>query len=487
MNHTSATCLRKIRHFILFSIISVLIVWPAVLSAESVDLVLLHMNDTHGNLSATPETIQQKVNHGSMPRLARVLLEVQQENKGRVLTFHAGDLFSRGEPVTIHTGGGIMIDILEKLHVDVLVPGNGDYYFGLPNLIKQTERMSEKVITANIKRRSTQELYTKPHKIITIKGVRIGIVGLGFIYPTHYSSKALLFENPVKVGKEQAEALRDHVDLLIALTHIGHRWDTQLAKQVPEFDIIIGGHSHTVLKEPVLVPREQGDGNVVVLQAGDHWRFLGRADVRMEKVDDRFKATNITAALLEIDETVEPDPELNAFMQNARKPFEEVIAQTQAGGDKDAMLKLVQEAVKDCTSADIIVLDNGVVQAELAEGPVRVGDVYRVHPFRNQVLRANISGKALASILPKIAQNKKVVMTATASGNIAEGGCFLIDGKKIEPDRMYIIAVNDFAIGKCSAISPLAFENTHQRIDSVLLRRFRAKSSPQGSNPWNPN
>jgi 2',3'-cyclic-nucleotide 2'-phosphodiesterase (5'-nucleotidase family) len=223
MNRISSMGWAMLKRTILFSLISIIIVLPPALSAESVDLVLLHINDTHGNLTATPDSIKQGENIGSMPRLARVLRELQKENEGHVLTFHAGDLFSRGEPVTVCTGGGIHIDVLEKLNVDAFVPGNGDYYFGIENLIQQTQKMAEKIVTANIKLRSTHETFFQPHTVINIKGVRIGIVGLGYINPFHPSSRQLFFENPIAVGKEQAKALRNDVDLLIALTHIGHQ------------------------------------------------------------------------------------------------------------------------------------------------------------------------------------------------------------------------------------------------------------------------
>jgi 2',3'-cyclic-nucleotide 2'-phosphodiesterase (5'-nucleotidase family) len=237
--------------------------------------------------------------------------------------------------------------------------------------------------------------------------------------------------------------------------------------------MIIGAHSHTVLRKPVLVPREQENGAVVILQAGDYWRFVGKANVRMEKSGNRFVPTSITAELIKIDETVAPDPEMEAFLQAARKPFEEIIAQEQPKRDMDAMFEVVQKAVTDYASADVVILDKGVIQAKLAKGPVTLGDIYRIHPWRNQILKTEIIGKELASILPQVVQDKKVVTTAAVHGNIADGGYFLINGGKIEQDRKYTLAINDYAISQCPAIAKLAYENTNQRIDEVLLSYFR--------------
>jgi len=83
------------------------------------------------------------------------------------------------------------------------------------------------------------------------------------------SASAYLWEPPLRTLREDAEALLPQVDLLIALTHIGHRADVELAQSNPGIDVILGGHSHTVLTKP------EKYGSTYVCQGGSHGRFAG--------------------------------------------------------------------------------------------------------------------------------------------------------------------------------------------------------------------
>jgi 5'-nucleotidase len=104
---------------------------------------------------------------------------------------------------------------------------------------------------------------------------------------SHHVS-AYVFDDPIRVGAEMAERLRPQVDLLIALTHIGLKQDIELAKRAPQIDLIIGGHSHSVLEEP------QREGRVAIVQAGSYARFLGRVEV------DLAGQTTISGKLLSL-------------------------------------------------------------------------------------------------------------------------------------------------------------------------------------------
>jgi 2',3'-cyclic-nucleotide 2'-phosphodiesterase (5'-nucleotidase family) len=111
------------------------------------------------------------------------------------------------------------------------------------------------------------------HLVLERAGLRVGIVGVMVPMVTRrmksQAASAYLWEPPIGLAAEWAQRLRPEVDLLIALTHIGHRQDLELAHRCGEFDLILGGHSHTVVEQPVLV------GRTFVCQGGSHGRFAG--------------------------------------------------------------------------------------------------------------------------------------------------------------------------------------------------------------------
>ncbi len=108
---------------------------------------------------------------------------------------------------------------------------------------------------------------------LEVRGVRVGVFGVMVPMVTSrmktQGASAYLWEEPLSVAARLAAELRPRVDLLIALTHIGHRSDLALAEAVPSLDAILGGHSHTVLESPVMV------GHTAICQGGSHGRFAG--------------------------------------------------------------------------------------------------------------------------------------------------------------------------------------------------------------------
>jgi 2',3'-cyclic-nucleotide 2'-phosphodiesterase (5'-nucleotidase family) len=111
---------------------------------------------------------------------------------------------------------------------------------------------------------------------LEVNGVKVGVVSVMVPMITEAmrtkAASAYLWDPPIDTAAKLAAILRPKVDLLIALTHIGHRQDLELAEQVPLFDSILGGHSHTVLPSPVMV------GRTAVCQGGSHCKFIGVYD-----------------------------------------------------------------------------------------------------------------------------------------------------------------------------------------------------------------
>jgi 2',3'-cyclic-nucleotide 2'-phosphodiesterase (5'-nucleotidase family) len=116
--------------------------------------------------------------------------------------------------------------------------------------------------------------YPLPRSLkLAVNGFKVGIIGVMVPMVTERmatkAASVYLWDPPVQTACALAEELRLEVDLLICLTHIGHRQDLELAEKCPSIDVILGGHSHTVLAEPILV------GKVAVCQGGSHNRFAG--------------------------------------------------------------------------------------------------------------------------------------------------------------------------------------------------------------------
>ena len=167
-----------------YFIIVITFLTGSVWASDTVDLVVLHINDTHGKLS--PYNLGGH-NIGGIGRLSTLVKQVRAENPGRVLLLHAGDIFSRGEPVVIYTVGYVNLLAFEKMGFDAITPGNGEFYFGIENLKRQTSRVSTPFVHANVTYKHHDGLIFPPYLIKEIQGVKVGILGLGLIRPWHQS------------------------------------------------------------------------------------------------------------------------------------------------------------------------------------------------------------------------------------------------------------------------------------------------------------
>ncbi|MGZ3689791.1 MAG: multiheme c-type cytochrome, partial [Bdellovibrionota bacterium] len=157
-------------------------------------------------------------------------------------------------------------------HLDAAVPGEKDFALGFKVFEKLRKKTKVKFLAANLVKKSGGGAYLEPHALFTLKdkdgksfrvGV-IGIVGSDLPWP-----KELRASSPIAAAKKEAQALRKKVDVLVALTHEGLDQDKELAKAVPAFDVIIGGHSQSFLQEPVKI------GKTIIYQSSFRNQYVG--------------------------------------------------------------------------------------------------------------------------------------------------------------------------------------------------------------------
>lgn len=164
-------------------------------------------------------------------------------------------------------------DLLGAAGCDASVPGNRESHVLESAFQKKLAGASHPVLCANL-RRKDGELVLAPSLVLTdASGIRVGVVAVMVPMVTRRmassAASAFLWDPPIPCATEIAERLRPHADVLIALTHIGFRQDLALAEACPLFDVVLGGHSHTVLETPERV------GSTWICQGGSHGRFVG--------------------------------------------------------------------------------------------------------------------------------------------------------------------------------------------------------------------
>lgn len=261
----------------------------AALSAAAVnaqDLVILHLNDTHSHID--PERSGKNAGHGGVIETAAYIDQVRDEvGKKNVLLLHAGD-FSQGSSYFTELNGDMEIDVLNATGYDVVTLGNHEFDNGIEALVRRLSNLKPQVVCANYDFSATPLAeYVKPYTIIKKGGYKIGVIGvlanLADIVDSDIAA-LLKFQNPAACVQKYVDYLKDekNCDLVICLSHLGYDGepytDVELASQTHGIDVIVGGHSHTKLKDKVLVKDLEGD-EVVIVQDGKWGLKVGRLDV----------------------------------------------------------------------------------------------------------------------------------------------------------------------------------------------------------------
>ncbi|MBD3185121.1 hypothetical protein GF312_22765 [Candidatus Poribacteria bacterium] len=417
------------------------------------DLVILHINDTHGRLR--PYNDDKGNSIGGIARVATLIDQIKKENKGKTLVLHAGDLFSRGDDLTVHYGGGVNLKALQAAGYEVMVPGNGEFYFGPENLVKQASQVTMPVILANVVYKNNDKILFKPYIIKEVNGIKIAILGLGFIRLSHPSARNLELKDHVTVAKEYIPELKKQSDIIIALTHIGLNEDKRLAREVPEIDIIVGGHSHSRLETPLEIERPEGNGSVVVAQAWDYRKKLGRLNVSVNQ--DGIK--NVEGKLIPINGEIPEDKDINAILDKYSQPLSEVICTSEVSlpnpkEGKSPMGNLVVKAVQTTAGTEAAFLDRGAVQSGIEPGDITLAQVSKIHPWRNRIVKIKLTGKQIRKIMEK----HDLLMSNITS----------VDG-----DKVYEIAAGEFVLASVPSIRNIDFDDTGERVDSAIFKYLK--------------
>lgn len=251
------------------------------------NIVILHTNDTHSRIEPISETDKTAPDKGGVERRAVFLDQVRKENKN-VLLFDAGD-FLQGTPYFNMFKGEVEVEAMNLLKYDAVTLGNHEFDYGMDVLESVAKSAKFPLISSNYDFSQTPLAnLVRPYIIFNKDGVRIGVMAInirpnGLIASANYNGMKYL--DPVTTANNIAQQLKTQYkcDLVVCLSHLGYTDDVNLARKTRNIDIIIGGHSHTYLKEPD-VEKNLDNKNVLIHQTAGRGVFVGRIEVELEKI-----------------------------------------------------------------------------------------------------------------------------------------------------------------------------------------------------------
>jgi 2',3'-cyclic-nucleotide 2'-phosphodiesterase (5'-nucleotidase family) len=385
-------------------------------------VIVLHTNDVHGQVLPRPATWTSEKEPrlaGGLPRVAayvnRVRTEAREEGAS-VLLVDAGD-WCQGTPEGSVEDGLGFARALSKLGYDAMCVGNHEFDRGLANLKRMIGETGMHAVCANLVDRVTDERvdWVQPYRIVERDGLRIGIVGL--VTPatpeiTHKDAQTIAFVSPARALAEVRAELAERVDWVLPITHLSVEYDRALAKAHPDLSLIVGGHSHTYLKEGVR------EGQTLIVQTGSKASAVGRVDIWFEP--DPWRVAEIRARVVDLLEephadhrnadvdsicralTAKSDEEMKVVVGELTGPLlraKHPLESSTAGN-------WIADALRSYTKADVGLMNRGGIRCDLPAGPLTRRDLFEISPFDNVVSVLTLSGEDLESMLRRAVEGQ---------------------------------------------------------------------------------
>lgn len=397
------------------------------------------------------------------------LIESYKSKNANTLVLDGGDAI-HGTTFATLVNGESVVEVMNKMGYDVMVPGNHEFNYGSNQLLELADKLTFPMISVNVKAADGSLLFG-PYIIKEVDGVKIGIFGLTTpetAYKTHPKNvEGITFADPAAEAQLIVDELKDKTDVIIAVGHLGQdksSVDTSLkvVKEVAGIDIFVDGHSHTVLEDGLVA-----DNGTLIVSAGEYTKYVGVVDLWVDNgTVVKKQATLINQA--EAIDTV-PNADVAAIVASTQKSQEAILseevgetavvlegAREKVRTSETNLGNLLTDALLDVTGADIALTNGGGIRSSIDAGVITKGEIITVLPFGNQIVTLKVTGADIKAALengvsdypnakgafPQVAGLTFKIDTAAVKGERVHS--VVVGDKALDEKAVYTLATNDF-------------------------------------------
>ncbi|WP_128894657.1 bifunctional metallophosphatase/5'-nucleotidase [Longirhabdus pacifica] len=231
-------------------------------------LVILHTNDIHSHFE-------------HMPKISQCIEEKRRANKdAHIVTLDIGDHLDRMAPETEGSEGKANIAVMNTVAYDAVVIGNNEGLTFEPSHIKTLYAEANfPVIGSNIHELDHQGIpdWMHSHVVLERGSMKIGLIGVTVDFNDFYHLLGWHIADPLQVVHTLVKQLRDEVDMIVVLSHLGFTKDKKMAETIEGIDVILGGHTHHLLEECMII------NNTVIGAAGKFGTHVGQMEFTWNK------------------------------------------------------------------------------------------------------------------------------------------------------------------------------------------------------------
>ncbi|MBG0508713.1 5'-nucleotidase C-terminal domain-containing protein [Agrobacterium sp. MOPV5] len=460
------------------------------------ELNILHINDFHSRIESINKfdstcSVEEEGKNECFGGAARLLTAINQTRDAlkaqgkNVLLLNAGDNFQGSLFYTTYKGT-VEAEVLNAMKFDAMTVGNHEFDDSEDGLAGFLDKVQFPVVTANVVATAASKIgdRVKPSIVLEVGGQKIGIVGAVANDTAELATPGpniTIAEDVAKISEQVQKLKQDGVDKIIALTHVGYPRDLEFIAKIPDVDVVVGGHTHTLLSNtdqkaegpyPTLVDNP-GGYKVPVVQAGQYSKYLGDLKVVF---DDSGVVKESKGDPILIDSSFKPDEATLKRIDELKAPIEalksKVVGSSEGPIEGDRKVCRVKECsmgnlVADATLArvkdqgvTIAFANSGGLRSSIDAGDVSMGEVLTVLPFQNTVATFQLKGEDIRAALENgVSQiddgagrfmqvsglkysfdRSKPAGGRVVSVEVKEGDAFV----PLDPAKTYIVAANNY-------------------------------------------
>ncbi len=455
---------------------------------DSKEIVILSVNDIHGHIER-------------MPRLGFVA-DSLRELYPNLLIFSAGDNRTGNSYNDFYPNHSNypMIKLMNEIGFDLSAVGNHEFDKNIAGLVDFQNNTKFPMICANADFSKEPELEIKPYYYIDNQGVKICVLGLLETYKNGHPSaidkniKNIRFTDPYETAKDYLY-LADSCDVFILLSHCGERGDYPIAEDCPQFDVIIGGHTHHKYIE------YHGD-NVLCTQTGSYLNFANV--VKINVVDGKVVSKSAESVSLEngLSESRKIRKTVDKFYKN--EYLTRFLGYTATPLDNRYRIGcLLADSYRSVMKTDIAFHNYGAIRKETLDGnEIRLVDVYDFSPFDNRLQIIELSSEEIVDFINRFSTSDRgptyvsglkysidYVFDEYRKPHFSNAVVTLENGEPIDLERRYSVAMSEYPMEflekqgfRAMMAGPLIYDATieyfenHDTVGYQCLDRIKARN-----------
>lgn len=356
--------------------------------------------------------------HSRFEELAKIASAIDKLKDKNTIILDCGDNADFMRLETEGTCGRISSAILNKIGFHARVFGNNEGFSGKINGKIIAKSSNFPVVTCNMYNLDGNALeYLEDSVIIDVSGLKVLIIGVTAPYNVWYELFEMLVKDPQEeITRVLSNYEKDKLDLVVLLSHLGLECDKEIASKNPNIDVIIGGHSHSTLKEPIV------ENQTIICQAGYYGEYLGELlldyDIETRSIRD-FKGRLIPS------ESFPPHPAICDIIRHYSKQANEMLSRKlyfldtsldHSLTEENAIGNLLADSLRDILEAEIGIINSGVLNKGLEKGYVTKKLLHEICPSPLNPTSIDLKGGDLLITLEKSLLKEYQLMDGKGAG-----------------------------------------------------------------------